>query len=614
MGMEEVKTELEDLCFRFLLPDEYETLADRMKRSRNMHREVMNRTVEMLDNEFKKQHVEATVIGRQRNLYGIYKKVAAKTRRIDEFDNLIAIRVIARDRGECYKVLGIIHSLFKPRPGKFKDYIAVPKINGYRSLHTTVFGLDGVGTEVQIRTDQMNLEAEYGVAAQYFLTGLRDKKHLLEEDGHAVWMKKIMQMQKLQEQDREFMDDLRRDVLHDRIFVFTPKGQSIDLPQGATCIDFAYQIHTQVGHCALKADINGEIMPMATALQNGDTVRIITSDAPKGPDHSWLPFTKTSTARKWIRDYFKKTTHENKIGTGRTLLQKELDRAGLGLLKDIPQKKIKSFCEYDGNYGNVDEILAAIGEGTLRPFDFVNKLYSQKSATLGFLKWLEFPIKKKHSPPYTPVSIKIVGRESIGQMEKILKTILALHINIIRTKAYVSFWSGELICKQLLELKDYSQVSELFENLEQVDGVRKVERLFWQRKMFFIFGILLTFSIWAAHPFVLHFLTMQSPDSRGINVLSPLDYVGLLMLFLLVFMLKGLTHRSFPELRETSVFWAVTFLLGAFAVITVLAEIYFFHLNFNILIVGISILLIFSFLTYEYLTYRRLLKKRTPVP
>lgn len=613
LGMEEMKTELEDLCFRFLLPDEYETLAERMKRTRDAHMEVLSDTVETLEREFIKQKLNATVVGRQRNLYGIYKKVTGKTRRIDEFDNLIAIRVIMQEKEDCYRALGIIHSIFRPRPGKFKDYIAVPKINGYQSIHTTVFGPDGLMTEIQIRTNRMHLEAEYGIASQYFNAGIRDKKHLMEEDGRSQWVEKIMQLQKLQEHDKEFMEDLKRDVLHDRIFVFTPQGESVDLPQSATCIDFAYQIHTQVGHLALKADVNGEIVPMATSLQNGDTVRIITSASPKGPDRSWLPFAKTNTARKWIRDYFNKTSREDKIGSGKVLLQKELDRAGLGLLKDISNRKIKMFCEKNGQFLNFMEVLAAIGEGSLRPVDFVNQLYQHDSATLGLLKWLEIPIRIKHSPSFTPVAIKIISKDSVGQMERILKTISSLHINVIRTKAYISFWTGDFICRQLLAIQEFSQVSELFENLEQLEGVKKVERRFWQRNMFFLFGMGITFVIWAAHPFLLHYLALEIPFSAESNVINPLNYLGLMLLFLLVFMLKNITSRSFPEFRETSVFWGLTFLLSGFAAITVLAEIYFFNLNFNIPIVAVSIFLIFGYLTYEYLTYRQRLKNRADI-
>jgi GTP diphosphokinase / guanosine-3',5'-bis(diphosphate) 3'-diphosphatase len=603
LGIEDIKAELEDLSFRFLLPDEYQSMAERIRQSRDLHNKAVDQTVETIEAALKRYRLHSTVVGRQRNIYSVYKKVINQTRRLAEFDNLISLRIIVQDKDECYKILGIVHSLFKPKPSKFKDYIAVPKINGYQSLHTTVFGVDGITTEIQIRTHEMHLEAEYGIAAHYFHIG---GKQTLEEDRRSNWVEKILQLQKRQEQDEDFMDDLRRDVLHDRIFVFTPRGQSIDLPQSGTCIDFAYQIHTEVGHRALKAEVNGVIVPMATALQNGDTVHIITSDNAKGPDRSWLPFARTNTARNRIREYLKKNSMEQKINTGRDLLQKELDRAGLGLLKDIPNNKIRKFCVDCGKYADFNDILIAIGEGLLRPLDFVSSLYPQKSVTLGLMKWLEFPVKNKPEQiSHTPISIKITSNDRVGQLERFLRTISALHINALKTKAYISFWTGDLICRQTVAVKDFSQVSELFQNLEQVEGVKRAERVFWQKKLFFSIAILLTFAIWVAHPFILNYLAMSLPQDQESDIFNPLLYAGLLMLFMLIFLLKSITSRSFPDFRETGIFWTMTFLLSGFAVVTILSEIYFFRLHFNLMIVSGFMFIIFLFLITEYLTYRK---------
>jgi len=604
LGIEDIKAELEDLSFRFLLPDEYESMAERIRQSRDLHLKAIEHTVETIEVALKRHSLHSTVVGRQRNIYSVYKKVLSRTRRLDEFDNMISLRIIVQDKDECYKTLGIIHSLFNPKPSKFKDYIAVPKINGYQSLHTTVFGVDGITTEIQIRTHQMHLEAEFGIAAHYFHVRQKNGKNPIEEDRRSGWVEKILQLQKLQEQDEDFMDDLRRDVLHDRIFVFTPRGQSIDLPQSATCIDFAYQIHTDVGHRALKAEVNGEIVPMATILQNGNTVHIITSDSAKGPDRSWLPFARTNAARTRIRDYLKKVSREEKIKTGQDLLQKEMDRAGLGLQKDIPSNKIKKFCADCGKYVNFNDVLIAIGEGLLRPLDFVSSLYPQKSATLGIMNWLEFPLNKKpEKDTYTPISIKITSKDSVGQLERILMSISSININVLKTKAYISFWSGDFVCRQTVAVRDFSQVSELFEHLEQVEGVKKAERLFWQRKLFFTLAIFVTFAIWAAHPFILNYLAINVPVEGAI--IDPILYAGLLMLFMLLYLLKGVTNRSFPDFKRTGIFWTLVFLLSGFASITVFAEIYFFRLHYNMLIVVGFIVSIFLHLLFVYLTNRK---------
>jgi GTP pyrophosphokinase len=607
LGIEELKTELEDLCFKYLFPDEYMSLQDRMRRTRDRNQQMLDQTIEMIDFEFKKQRISATIIGRQGNLYSIYKKVTSGTKRLDEYDELIPLRILVQDTEECYKVLGIIHALFKPKPGKFKDYIAVPKVNGYQSLHTTVFGIHGSTTEVQVRTHSMHLEAEYGVAAHYFYTAQKNRKHVLEEDKRSYWVNKILQIEKVQDLDDEFMEDLKRDVFKDRIFVFTPKGKTVDLPQDATCIDFAYHIHTEVGNHALKADVNGNIEPMATVLQNGDTVRIITSDLPKGPSRSWLQFAKTSAAKNRIRDYFKRTTREVKLNTGKMMMQKELDRAGGGILREIPQKKFKDFFERHAHLKNIDEVLIAIGEGSLRTVDVISAIYPQKSTISGFLKFFE---KRTISSvqKFTPVAIKIVSKDAVGQLEKILKVASTLQINILQTNAYISYWSKDFVCKQLIAGENFSRVSELFENLEQIDGVKRVERLFWKRRLFFIIGMIITFCAWALHPFILHYLAVSLPHENDTVVMSPLLYASLFMLFLVVLMMKNLAQRSFPEFRETGAFWALTYSISIFATITLLAELYFFKLNFNGLIVGGLIALIFAYLTSEYWAYRRRVK------
>jgi (p)ppGpp synthase/HD superfamily hydrolase len=520
---------------------------------------------------------------------------------------MIALRIIVGSKEECYQVLGIIHTLFKPKPGKFRDYISVPKRNGYQSLHTTVFGIQGVTTEFQIRTNKMHLDAEYGIAANYFVKDKESGKPHLEKDERANWASKIAQLQKDEQESlgQEFMENLKDDILHDRIFVFTPRGDSIDLPQEATCVDFAYEIHTEVGHRAIKAEVNGHIVPMTTKLHNNDTVNIVTSDIPKGPNRSWLAFIKTNSAKNKILAYFKKVSKEEKLNTGKRLLQKELDWAGLGLIKDIPQKKIKQFSDSRNCYKNLDEILLSIGEGTLSPLEFVNALYPQKDVPKSkFINFIERRFFKSQKKPYKMVSLKIVSRDAVGQLKKILIQLAENKLNALKTNAHISFWSGNFICKTIICVENFSQISKICESLEQIEGVKSVSRQFFIKKLFFILGSLLTFSVWAVHPYLLHYLT--SDLMVGVNPLmaSVMLYSGIFMLFLLVFLLKQLTQRSFPELRETSAFWALTFLLSTFAIITLFAEIYFFELTFNwVLVLGL-IMLMFAYLTSEYIRYR----------
>lgn len=600
LGIQEIKSELEDLCFKYLFPDEYENLSDRTKRNREKNQKIMEETVQTVEQELRRQKIFATVYGRQRNLYSVYKKIVFQGKRFDDFDDTIALRILVQEKDDCYKVLGILHSLFKPKPQKFKDYIAVPKMNGYQSLHTTVFGLQGMTTEFQIRTNHMHLEAEYGITAHYF-SKHKNQRHILEEDKRAYWAAKILQLQK-EESDPSFMEDLKLDIFHDRIFVFTPKGDAIDLPQDATCIDFAYVIHTQVGHRALKADINGELVPLSTKLQNGDTVRIIASDLPKGPSRSWLTFIKTSTAKSRIREYFKKTSREDKLATGKLLLQKEFDRAGLGLVKNIHQKKLKIFLKRHSDYRSLDDLLVAIGEGGFSSLGFIKEMYPDQyqsgGASLGFF---EKNPKKQDTKTLTHIAVKVISRDMVGQLQRILKAFSDLRIDSIKTKAYRSFWSGNFICKQTAIVRNYADVSQLFEHLEQIEGVKKVERLFLGKKLLFIVGSMLTFCFWAVHPVILYYFTNTGVATPFPSIIT---FAGALMLLFLIFSLKSLTQRSFPELRESKAFWITGYILSTFALITLFSEIYFFKISFNWVFVFAFILFIYAYLTAEYINNR----------
>jgi GTP pyrophosphokinase len=607
LGIEELKTEMEDLCFKHLYPEDYQILSDRLKAGNRKNEHVMDSTIEMIKKELSAQKISCNVYGRTKNIYHIYKRTAGESGKLNEYDNMIALRIIVDNKEECYHTLGIIHSLFKPKPGTFRDFISLPKKNGYQSLHTTVFGIKGVTTEFQIRSRQMHLEAEYGIAAQYFEKS--NKTPHLQEDGRANWACKIMQMQKLEQNsvESDFMEKLKDDILHDRIFVFTPKGKTVDLPKDATCVDFAYEIHTEVGNRAIKAEVNGQIVPVTTKLQNSDTVNIVTSDMPKGPSRSWLAFVKTNTAKGRILEYFRKVSKEEKISTGRRLLQKELDWAGLGMINEIPQKKLKLFCKNKKGCSTIEDVLLKIGEGTLSPLDFVNGLYPHKDVpTNKIMLFLERKFFHTDSEKkYTMVTLKISSRDAIGQMRRILREIAEHNLNIVFAKGHVSFWTGELVIKVTICVENYSQISQVCEAIEHVEGVRNVTRRFFRKKIVFSMAIAFTFALWASHPYFLHYISTHLTNETNPYLSSVLLYAGTFMLFMMVFLLKRLTQRSFPELRETNTFWTITFLLTAFAVITLFAEIYFFELSLNWIILLGLVLLILAYLTAEYVNFRK---------
>jgi GTP pyrophosphokinase len=604
LGIEELKSELEDLCFRYLMPDEYESIYDRMQRSREKNKKVMEETVAQVLKEFEKAHIKAVVYGRQKNLYGIYKKVVSQGKRMDELDDLIALRILVQEREDCYKVLGILHTLFKPKPGKFKDYIAVPKVNGYQSLHTTVFGLKGIMTEFQIRTNQMHLEAEYGTSNRYFEHQARHRNHE-NGDRRSNWMEKIREMEKGGHRQQEsFLDNLKGDILQDRIFAFTPHGEPVDLPQDATCIDFAYAVHTQVGHRALKADVNGEIVPITTTLKTGDTVRIITSDRAKGPDREWLFFAKTNSAKTRIREYFQKESKESKIQLGRQLLQKEYDRAGLGLIRTVPGKKIQEFSHEfpELHLQTFDDVLVAIGEGSIGTLDFMHELYPVRSVVNvskhSVLEFLHLRPQEQH----TPVNVKIFfGEDRPGQLRSLLDVIAKFNINILKTQGYLSLFRRVFLCKFTLEIENFQQLSELFANFEHVPGVQRVERQFWKPKLLFLLVSMFSFSLWVVHPVIMNLAKNEFQADPQALLPTMFQYFSFFMLFLGVFTLKSLSRRSFPELRETTAYWIMSFLLTAFALVTFFGEIYFLKLNFNWVFVFGIILIIVSYQIAEYI-------------
>lgn len=610
LGIEELKSELEDLCFRHLMPDEYAGIFDRMQRSRAKNKKVMEETLELIHGEFEKARVKAVIYGRQKNLYSIYKKTVSQGKSMDGVDDSIALRILVQEREDCYKVLGILHNLFKPNPGKFKDYISVPKVNHYQSLHTTVFGLKGIITEFQIRTNQMHLEAEYGATSKYF--DHHSRKIADFEHKRSDWMEQIRLIEKGQRPQESFLDDLKGDVLMDRIFVFTPKGEPMDLPKEATCIDFAYSVHAQVGHRALKADVNGEIVPITTTLKTGDIVRIITSDQAKGPSREWLSFTKTNSAKTKIREYFKKESKESKIQLGRQLLQKEYHRAGLGNVRSISAKKIGELNRKfpDLELKNPEDVFTAVGEGSLATLDLMHALFpiqgavnKQRHSVLEFLH-LRSQLTK------TRVNVKIIFHDDQpGQMQSLLNVIAKFnlnstskfHINILKTHGYLSLFRRIFVAEFTLEVENFQQLSELFENFEHVPGVQLVERQFWKRKLSFLIVSMLSFGLWVVHPFIM--ILAKNELLLNPDTIFPMlfQYFSFFMLFLGAFLLKSLSHRSFPELRETTAYWVLSFVLTAFAIVTFFGEIYFLKLNFNWVFVFGIILLIMAYQIAEYI-------------
>ena len=357
LGIQDVKWQLEDLSFAVLYPKRYAEI-EQMVASRAPERDFHLREVlEAVSNRLAVLRIRADVSGRPKHYFSIYEKMVVKGKEFDEVQDLVAIRVVVDSVKDCYGALGSIHALWKPIQGRFKDYIAMPKFNLYQSLHTTVVGPQGKAVEVQIRTKEMHQRAEYGIAAHW---GYKENRSPQEDLG---WLQRLVDWQQETADPTEFMEVLKVDLEQDEVFVFTPKGDVVTLPAGATAVDFAYTIHTEVGHRTIGARVNGRLVPLDSALASGDSVEIFTSKvAGAGPSRDWLRFVQTPRARSKIRQWFSRERREDAIETGREELVKALRKEGLPVQK-LAGSSILAKVAVAMNYADLEALHAAIGEG-----------------------------------------------------------------------------------------------------------------------------------------------------------------------------------------------------------------------------------------------------------
>ncbi len=363
LGIWEIKWQLEDLSFRYLEPEKYHDIADKLAARRAAREKYIQRSIEVMRAEFENHGIQAELSGRPKHIYSIYRKMQRRGVDVDQIYDQLAVRVIVHGISECYTALGVIHSIWRPLPGQFDDYIANPKESMYQSLHTTVLALDGRPLEIQIRTDDMHQVAEYGVAAHWrYKEGLKQDQKF---DAKVAWLRQLMDWQKdVVGGAQEFVDSLKADIFQDQVYVFTPKGEIKELPAGSTPLDFAYRIHTDVGHKCVGAKVNGRLVSLDTRLRNGDIVEIVTAKGSRGPSRDWLNpnlgFVRTAHAREKIRQWFRKQQREENILRGRELVEKALKRLNLG---DVKLDDLATEFKFD----KLDDFLAAVGYGDINP-------------------------------------------------------------------------------------------------------------------------------------------------------------------------------------------------------------------------------------------------------
>ena len=359
LGIWQIKGELEDLAFAQLDPDNFRIIETKLASKRGQRDAFVRDVTEILDREFEPLGMNIDISGRTKHVYSIYEKMRASQKEFDEIYDLVAIRVLVDTIKDCYGALGVVHSLWKPIPGRFKDYIAMPKGNGYQSLHTTVLAHTGDPMEIQIRTEEMHQTSEYGVAAHWRYKEGGTFQRLDERFG---WLRLLMDWQKEVLDAEAFVDTVKVDIFQDEVFVFTPRGDVRSLPQGSTPVDFAYRIHTDVGHHCIGAKVNGRMVPLDSRLQNGDIVEVLTTKAPHGPSRDWLNFVKTSSAKEKIRTWFKKERREENIQKGREALDKEFRRLRQFALNTVKEERLTELAQAF-KCASVEDFLAAVGYG-----------------------------------------------------------------------------------------------------------------------------------------------------------------------------------------------------------------------------------------------------------
>jgi len=382
LGIGQVKWELEDLAFRYLEPEAYDEVAKRIFRKRNEREAVVSDLREILARELESVGIRAEITGRPKHIYSVWQKMTRENKDFTEIYDLSAIRVQVDSVRDCYGVLGVVHSLWKPVPGRFKDYVAMPKSNGYQSLHTTVITHTGEPIEIQIRTHEMHRIAEVGVAAHWaYKEGGKDTNF----DQKLSWLRSLLEWQNEVGDAESFLDTVKVDLFQDEVYVFTPKGDVLNLPADSTPVDFAYRIHTEVGHRCIGAKANGRMVPLDYPLKNGEIVEILTSKAPHGPSRDWLNFVKSASAKERIRKWFKSQRREENVAKGRDLLDKELHRMHRVNLADLPDAKLLEISNLH-KYNAIDDFLAAIGYGDLSPHSVVMRMALTTDAADGDLR------------------------------------------------------------------------------------------------------------------------------------------------------------------------------------------------------------------------------------
>ncbi|MBP1747614.1 MAG: relA [Deltaproteobacteria bacterium] len=536
LGIEWLRADLEDVAFKYLKPTEYKLIAESIAQKKKEREAYINEVIALLRQKLDEFHVEADIFGRAKHLYSIYRKMTIEGLNIDDIYDIIAFRVVVKTIKECYEALGIIHAAYKPIPGKFSDYIALPKANMYQSLHTKIMGPHGEKIEIQIRTKEMHRLAEEGIAAHWKYK--EGKVFNPKEDKIFAWLRRIIEWQQELKDNKEFMEIFKIDLFPDEVYVFTPNGDVRELPKGATPVDFAYAIHSELGHRCVGAKVNGKLVPLRSILKSGDTVEIMTSPTHK-PSKDWLSFVSTSKAKTKIRQWIKTEQRERSIELGRSLLDKELGKHDMSFSKILKKGEFIPLAK-DFSFESVDDLFASVGYGLYTPLQVLNKIIPETEKPIGKIKTIISSFKKGRdnaikikgidglvirfakccnpipgdniigfitrgrgitvhvedcpnvhtydeqrkvevswelSKNYTfPVRLKVTGSDRKGLLSDISSVMAANKVNILSAQA-MAYPDRSAAGIYEVEIEHMSQLQKVMKSIQKIKGVRSVDRM-----------------------------------------------------------------------------------------------------------------------------------------
>jgi GTP pyrophosphokinase len=482
LGIWEIKNQLEDACFHILLPREYTEMTRLVEASDKERESVRKKTLQAVTRLLNLKKVPFVAIeGRQKNLYSIYKKMLRSGKSFHEIYDLLGVRIVVDDVGTCYQTLGVLHQHFTPKIGRLKDYIAIPKSNGYQSIHTTVFGLNGIVTEFQIRTQEMHLENEYGIAAHYFYSNKKQTTLKKDVKKKYKWVQKILDLQRNISSNRKFLEHLKLDIFEDRIFVFTPKGDVVDLPRGANVIDLAYHIHSDLGMLAVSAEINGKPGVLTTVLSSGDTVHIVTSEESEGPQVDWLDHVHTHLAKTRIREFLKEQDRTTVLDDAEEVLDHKLQVLGLSGTADLtPLQKVMVMEHFAVE--TWEALLYELGKGNVDLSELLECLFNENDLIGGQIDPIDIHAYDRHheqrfKTKVHRVELVIEGQNRVGFLRDLSSELANIGINIINIHSLPRPQPSLARMEFVLEIFDVKEYEHAMAALRKVDGVLSITRV-----------------------------------------------------------------------------------------------------------------------------------------